>query len=184
MDYKRRLGHRVLPRAAFLALLKQHRGAFRPAKSGVNGGSVGGGGSFSGFRGNGGGNGDSAVVGVGAEVELHGLVSRQDLNGRRGLVEGAADGATGRYPVRLLPIATEASGGGGGGNGGNGGGGAVMGLKAANFTVVATAADAALSPPPGSSGVGAGAGSDSFEPFADGDEADILALLCRLLHQP
>mmetsp|Transcript_118410 Transcript_118410/g.264712 ORF Transcript_118410/g.264712 Transcript_118410/m.264712 type:complete len:165 (+) Transcript_118410:3-497(+) len=29
MDYKRELGHRVYPRADFLALLKQHRGNFR-----------------------------------------------------------------------------------------------------------------------------------------------------------
>ena len=28
MDYKRRLGHRVLPRAAFLAKLRCHRGSF------------------------------------------------------------------------------------------------------------------------------------------------------------
>jgi hypothetical protein len=30
MDYKRQLGHRIYPRHAFLAKLKQHRGAFRP----------------------------------------------------------------------------------------------------------------------------------------------------------
>merc|ERR1712048_1102249 len=29
MDYKRELGHRVYPRADFLALLKQYRGSFR-----------------------------------------------------------------------------------------------------------------------------------------------------------
>lgn len=31
MDYKRQLGHRIYPRNDFLALLKQHRGAFRHA---------------------------------------------------------------------------------------------------------------------------------------------------------
>jgi hypothetical protein len=29
MDYKRQLGHRVVPRTPFLALLEQHGGAFR-----------------------------------------------------------------------------------------------------------------------------------------------------------
>ena len=82
---------------------------------------------------------------VGAEVEVRGLVSRQELNGRTGVVEGPCDPATGRHPVRLLPEGVT-----------------VMGLKAANFTVIVVV------PAPATA---------RFKPLADGDEANIQSLL-------
>jgi len=36
MDYKRQLGHRVLPRWDFLALIRDHRGTFRTQRTGVH----------------------------------------------------------------------------------------------------------------------------------------------------
>jgi hypothetical protein len=56
MDYKRRLGHRVLPRRAFLGLLRATRGAFTVGPA------------------------------VGDRVRVRGLQARPDLNGLEGAV--------------------------------------------------------------------------------------------------
>ena len=86
MDYKRRLGHRVLPRVDFLSRLSERRGVFRlPASEAA---SLRGGREETGIP-----------IFLGARVELHGL-SHSELNGRNAVVMRGLK--SGRFVVRLI----------------------------------------------------------------------------------
>jgi len=158
MDYKRRIGHRVLPRADFLTLLRKHSGPFSsPADSG----------------GGGGGDGGCCDLALGTLVELTGLKARPELNGRHGVVAGPPEppassgasggvssgasksGISGRYPVRLAkdPKTTCDC--------------PTVAIQRENLIVAAVRGGG-----DGPSGLPSG-----FTPLADGDEADIGALL-------
>jgi hypothetical protein len=73
LDYKRQLGHRVLPREDFRRLLKKYRGSFYRDKQGLD---------------------------IGCTVEIYGLVSRPELNGSHGRIR-ATPSASDRYLVEL-----------------------------------------------------------------------------------
>ena len=74
MDYKRKLGHRVLPRHAFLDTLKKHRGPYRFSSCGE--------------------------LEPGTRVTLHDIVSKPELNGATGIVT-SSPAPTGRVCVEI-----------------------------------------------------------------------------------